>query len=734
MHSQQIDVLVEELLQGAITLALADASKVISSREERHEHELPSSGGEHYLHRQSSMDHLEVNFRDWYANYRRRSSNLSDLSSRRSSYDLASRRSSACSARGYSSEYSSEFEEYYDNFQQQEQRYKYHTIKEEVGSSTVSDFASSLAASLLRQGAEEASGFTPHNFHGNQPSYDIQRPLPVRVSTASLSTLDSIENEEAIVREDCIRQYVDQMFEIIWPFSDNDVEVDVEVDDENMPGAEIKQRILENWNGCLNSNEMNLEEDKINDDEVKTDEVSEEVEIDDRLLVAVADRMVTIAFQEALFEYRYLMSTFDKNTLQISESSLSDHSIDAKDQSELSSSESNQSRSKKNLNSNSNLDPAYKVAEKVLSGLFNKNETELSANLNPSVAEPQSNIPRQQICDTNLLVVESITPKSHSSSSGDSELSAAKRREMFSRVTDRDLISGLTTHLESEDKQSCNDVLSCSLNVSSDSSQSDSSIGRQYLSSSPAHCDYRDISSQYNKSRSPTNWDEFRKKSSSSESKSSDSKSSDGIAIKPSKTDLKVSKSLSPKKYPISHHSERRSVPTLFAQKSLDNNDKSKLPSSRKDFQTSEAVGLDSSSSVSRPGSKNQGATKTSKLPHLTPQHTRLVMKPGHYFATGNKKNYDQFANSLSRDLLTNAFLQVQEHNEPVAYPRRSSEPMQISNGAALQRYEHSFHTVNGKRSKKSKTDEDISQFEAEWMQQYASSSSSGFRDPVLSR
>ncbi|XP_060606264.1 uncharacterized protein LOC132758593 [Ruditapes philippinarum] len=735
MGNRQIDVFVEELLQGAMTHALLDASKVISSREERHEHELPTSGGEHYLHRQSSMDHLEVNFRDWYANYRRRSSNLSDLSSRRSSYDLASRRSSACSARGYSSEYSSEFEEYYDNFQQQEQKYKYHTIKEEVGSTTVSEFASTLAASLLRQGAEEASGFIPHNFHGSQPSYDIQRPLPVRVSTASLSTLDSIENEEAIVREDCIRQYVDEMFEIIWPFSDNDIEVD----DGTTPGAEIKQRILEYKSDYFNNIKINVLRDRINDGEGENDKVEDEQnEIDERLLVAVADRMVTIAFQEALFEYRYLMSTFDKNMLQISESSQSDHSIDAKDQSELSSSESNQSRSKKNLNSNSNLDPAYRVAEKVLSGLFSKKETELPSNINPSLAEPQSNIPKQEICDTKLLVVESISPKSHSTNSDDSELSAAKRREMFSRIADKELSSGLTTQLES-DEHSCNDNLTCSLNLSSDSSQSDSSLGRQLLSSSPAHCDYKESSSQ-SKSKSPTNWAEFRKKSSSSESKSSDSKSSDSIAIKnSSKTDLKVSKSLSPKKYPISHNiSERRSVPTLFPQKSLDSSDRGKIndlkSSTRKDLHNSEVLGQDSGPGLSRSGLKSQTGTKTNKLHHLTPQHARLVMKPGQYFSTGNKKNYDQFANSLSRDLLTNAFLQVQEHNEPVAYPRRSSEPMQISNGAALQRYEHSFHTINGKRSKKSKTDEDISQFEADWMQQYPSTSSSGFRDPVLSR
>ncbi|XP_053404652.1 uncharacterized protein LOC123553897 [Mercenaria mercenaria] len=744
LHRQQIDIFVEELLQGAITLALTDATKVISSREERHE--LPPSGGEHYFHRQSSMDHLEVNFRDWYANYRRRSSNLSDLSSRRSSYDLASRRSSACSARGYSSEYSSEFEEYYDNFQQQEQKYKYHTIKEEVGTSVVSEFASSLAASLLRQGAEEASGFVPCEFHGSRPSYNIQRPLPVRVSTASLSTLDSVENEDAIVREDCIRQYVDNMFETIWPFSDNHLECEGEI----LPCVEIKQRILENRNEGLNFIETSEQKEEQIDDgdnfEIEEKKVSTDVidENDEGLLLAVADRIVAIAFQEALFEYQYLMCSFDKgNTLHISsvsESSQSDHSIDTKDQPELSSSESSQSKNKKSFNSD--LDPAFKVAEKMLSGLFSKKESELPTNLSPQtmVLENQSNIPKQDICDTNLLVVDSTSPRSHSSSSDDSELSASKRREMFSRIADKVSVGGLTTKIDSEDKQSSIDVAASSLNQSSDSSQSDSSVGRQLLPTHPAHCDYKELSSQL-KSHSPTNWGgEFRNKSSSSESKSSDSKSSD-IAIKPVGNEIKTSSLLSPKKYPIStSNSERRSVHSSFSQKSVDSNDRNKLLDSRssvrREFPNVEAASQDLSllAPGSRSGSKNQTGTKVNKLHHLTPQHARLVMKPGHYFVTGNKKNYDQFANSLSRDLLTNAFLQVQEHNEPVAYPRRSSEPMQISNGAALQRYEHSFHTVNGKRSQKSKTDEDIPLFKDDWIQQYNSKSSSGFRDPVLSR
>lgn len=740
LFKRQIDAFVDKLLQGALARALVDASKTISGREESHD--LPSSSGsEHYLHRQSSMDHLEVNFRDWYANYRRRSSNLSDLSSRRSSYDLASRRSSACSARGYSSEYSSEFEEYYDNFQQQEQRYKYHTITEEVGSSVVNEFASSLAESLLRQGAEEASGFVPQVFHGNQPNYDIKRPMPVRISTGSLSTVDSVENEEAIAREECIRQYVDKMFENMWPFNGEVPDSENEL----KSSEEIKQRILkENYEDTVKEeeNDENLkseEGEEVVTEKEESKEVTDVKDADDTLLLAVADRLVAIAFKEALLEYKYLMCCLENHTVHrissLSESSQSDHSIEVKDQPDLSLAENSQSVTRKNLNSN--FDTASVVAERMLAGFFNKKESDQSLILNQSGAlKNQSNIPEQEVCDTNLKVVYSTSPKAHSNSSDNSELSASKRREIFSRVADNILSSGLTTKMDSEDQQSCNDLVIRSLNLSSDSSHSDSSVGRQMLSVSSSNCDYKEMSSQI---MSKSSAKLGRKISSSSESKSSDSRSSDN-AGKVFGSEAKKSSSLSPKKHHVSPNHSEKSVLPLNSQKSTESTDRNKTLDSRlpghKEIKNIEGANYDGSLAVVPPysGLISVTGTKGNKLSHMPAHQARLSLKPGRFYVTGNKKNYDQFANSLSRDLLTNAFLQVQEHNEPVAYPRRSSEPMQISNGAALQRYEHSLHIVNGRRSQKSKTDEDISQFDDEWMQQFNSRSSSGFRDPVLSR
>ena len=75
---------------------------------------------------------------------RRRSSNLSDVGSRRSS-DLASRRSS--SSTRYSSDLSSDFEELYESFQRQEARHRPAAIKEEMptaGPSGLQDFVSSM--------------------------------------------------------------------------------------------------------------------------------------------------------------------------------------------------------------------------------------------------------------------------------------------------------------------------------------------------------------------------------------------------------------------------------------------------------------------------------------------------------------------------------------------------------------------------------------------------------------
>ncbi|VDI64122.1 Hypothetical predicted protein, partial [Mytilus galloprovincialis] len=124
------------------------------------------------------MDHLDVDLKDWYLRLRRRSSNLSDVGSRRSS----------CSTR-YSSDFSSEFEEYYENFQKREQLLgKQHTIKEETFHPLVGEFAASLVSSILFEGTTTAANVlqsmspTMTEFHNNAPLSVINKPKARKLS------------------------------------------------------------------------------------------------------------------------------------------------------------------------------------------------------------------------------------------------------------------------------------------------------------------------------------------------------------------------------------------------------------------------------------------------------------------------------------------------------------------------------------------------------------------------
>ncbi|KAJ8311230.1 hypothetical protein KUTeg_011216 [Tegillarca granosa] len=139
------------------------------------------------------MDYLDVDVQEWYNRFRRRSSNLSDITSRRSSCEILSRRSS-CSR--YSSDFSSEFEEFYDNFQKREQMFVNPTIKEEVCSPTINEFASSLVASILQEGTFEAAHTSSglQKFHDHIPVEKVARPKARKVSEENeLKTLQTVD-------------------------------------------------------------------------------------------------------------------------------------------------------------------------------------------------------------------------------------------------------------------------------------------------------------------------------------------------------------------------------------------------------------------------------------------------------------------------------------------------------------------------------------------------------------
>ncbi|XP_074657360.1 uncharacterized protein LOC141910566 [Tubulanus polymorphus] len=129
--------------------------------------------------RSSSRPSCEFSdFESWASSFRRRSSNLSDLSS--------SRRSS--SSTRYSSDFSSEFEEYYESFQRQEHRKIQHeSIVEESAVPFVVDYAGNLVANAPEESASsvEASGGSGMAvFDAKQPQIaNITRPKAVRVTS-----------------------------------------------------------------------------------------------------------------------------------------------------------------------------------------------------------------------------------------------------------------------------------------------------------------------------------------------------------------------------------------------------------------------------------------------------------------------------------------------------------------------------------------------------------------------
>ena len=648
------------------------------------------------------MDHLEVNFRDWLAHYRRRSSNLSDLSSRRSSYDLpSSRRSSGCSTK-YSSEFSSEFEEYYDNFQQQE-KYKYHTIKEEVGPSVINEFALNLAQSLLREGTEAFAATKSEagvqKFHSIQPSSVTAKPSPVKlqnIETEShqLSTeserLDS-ENEDLEIVQSSVRKFVDSMFSEIWPFQESKANVWTTAQ------SDMRNMIIQSTSHALAIKELEVVCILGNDDDIihvysdsESSGVGDEFDDgynDESYLINVANDLVVKAFSEALIEYRqrYMYSGY-KN---INHSAISSECSSVADNDG-----SNDSRTSVS---------AANIADTVVTEIF---DSIPDPGARPKVPKNNSSIiPLKAYCDNTLVTSDKqrlIVSQDEVTKSENNTVEISypvlnyntKEHSHISRES-FDIINSIV-HDEMENVINTGSVTDLDVNNSSHA-----------ISSSPVNQNIYGIREdiEHNKENSSPRRLSSRSTLSKSPNNNSLSERSMKIRSSPQRDSINIS--------PI-------------------NMSNSSSPKSAKSGSgLSKSSG--SKSNNSSPGRSNRSSRKSDS------GHKRIGSPAnGHR----SKKNYDQFANCLSRDLLTNVFLQVQDTGEGdlLSYPRRSSEPMQISNGAALQRLEHSVPTVNGKRTQKSKTDEDIGTFAEELSRHGAScdvghrKSGSGFRDPILSR
>ncbi|XP_033761051.1 LOW QUALITY PROTEIN: uncharacterized protein LOC117342872 [Pecten maximus] len=132
-------------------------------------------------------ENLDVDLSDWVSRFRRRSSNLSDIGSR----------SSTASTR-HSSEFSSEFEEYYENFQKREQPVIQKTIKEE-NFIDINDFAVNLAAKLLHEGTFLAAHIKKpgiQNFHCDAPDSSMVKPKARKKSKDSTDSDSSVTDDD----------------------------------------------------------------------------------------------------------------------------------------------------------------------------------------------------------------------------------------------------------------------------------------------------------------------------------------------------------------------------------------------------------------------------------------------------------------------------------------------------------------------------------------------------------
>lgn len=150
------------------------------------------------------MDYLDVDYHDWISNFRRRSSNLSDLTSRRSS----------CSTR-YSSDISSDLEELYESFMKRELATRPGTIHEENGVYSVQDFAANFIDDLLQESAAIAySSSAIQNFQNIElPAY-VQKPMPIKFGPEP--NIDRNANV-SFISEDAVQHYVDRLFEDVTP-------------------------------------------------------------------------------------------------------------------------------------------------------------------------------------------------------------------------------------------------------------------------------------------------------------------------------------------------------------------------------------------------------------------------------------------------------------------------------------------------------------------------------------
>ncbi|XP_061171458.1 uncharacterized protein LOC133180985 [Saccostrea echinata] len=204
--TNMVDGLVTRILYSAIQEACSqhgfERSDSHSSCEDR-------SSSSSFLRRQEdldeSQDQADLECQDWVSRFRRRSSNLSDIGSRRSS-----------GSTWHSSDFSSELEEYYENYQRRDQSIIQKTITEEEGCPVICDFANSLAMSLIQEStAVAAQKSVVKDFDDSAPEVCIMKPKAYKPETEE--NLPRTNCFSPIIPESIARKFANEFISELFP-------------------------------------------------------------------------------------------------------------------------------------------------------------------------------------------------------------------------------------------------------------------------------------------------------------------------------------------------------------------------------------------------------------------------------------------------------------------------------------------------------------------------------------
>nr|KAG5694764.1 hypothetical protein BaRGS_002717 [Batillaria attramentaria] len=189
------------------SFVMREVNKAYASRDDGNNHSHGGNGERLSLPmiiprpQNGSCDLLEVDYTEWLANFRRRSSQLSDLTSRRSS-----------SSTKHSSEFSSDLEEIYETLVQAEKA-QHGIIEEETYGAALSDYAASFVSSLMQEGTSVAAQMMPDmkDFQQGQLPVGVHRPQVLRPAgvrfggdngSSDIVSVAEFEHDAALEEED----------------------------------------------------------------------------------------------------------------------------------------------------------------------------------------------------------------------------------------------------------------------------------------------------------------------------------------------------------------------------------------------------------------------------------------------------------------------------------------------------------------------------------------------------